>query len=145
MGMLDHRRTWQYEVNAAPEQCISAFIRAFSGSGGLMAKANWGLKQTHSGAIAVYKGRKGIGALGGILSQTSAHEADTALGSEVTFEVTGSDGGRTACSMWLSSQGRAGIAGLVGSTADGRFIRPYMQAVQKELAAIDPALRVTTG
>jgi hypothetical protein len=94
------------------------------------------------GAVAVYRGRKGLGAFGGVLSQMSAHEQDTALGSEVTFKAESTNVGRTVCSMWLSSSGRAGIAGLVGSTADGRFIRPYMQAVSKEILAVDPSARI---
>jgi hypothetical protein len=100
------------------------------------------MKTRGDGAVAVYAGRKGFGALGGVLSQTAAHEQETALGSEVTFKTEPAGDGRTICSMWLSSSGRAGIAGLVGSTADGRFIRPYMQAVRKEILLVDPAARI---
>jgi hypothetical protein len=41
--------------------------------------------------------------------------------------------------MALTAEGRSGIAGILGSTADGRFIRPYMQAVAEELRKLDPA------
>lgn len=144
MGMLDHRRTWRYDVNASPSQCIEAFTRAFSGPGGLIAKANWRVNRKSNGAVAVYGGRKGLGALG-MMSRTAALEQDTALGSEVQFEIEKNSGNRTVCAMWLGSSGRAGVAGMVGVTSDARFIRPYMQAVQKEMLALDPSARVTTG
>ena len=145
MGMLDHRRTWRFEVNASSSQCVEAFARAFSGPGGILVKADWGIDRTGTGAVAVYKGRKGIGAIGGALSKTAALEQDTALGSEVKFEIDGHSDGRAVCSMWLSSSGRAGIGGLLGATSDARFIRPYMQAVQKELRSLDPSARISTG
>jgi hypothetical protein len=144
MGMLDHRRTWKYDVSASTAECLDAFGRAFSGSGGLVAKARWDLQRTNRSAVAVYQGRKGLGALGS-LSKTSAHEADTAIGSTVTFRIEDSANGRTTCSMWLSSSGRAGIGGLLGATSDARFIRPYMQAVEKEMRRIDHAVRISTN
>ncbi|MGA8744954.1 MAG: hypothetical protein WB507_03715 [Solirubrobacterales bacterium] len=145
MGILDHRRTWRYEVKASSSQCIDAFTRAFSGSGGFIAKANWAVNRTSKGASAIYKGRKGVGALAGMMSKTSTLEHDTAVGSEVAFEIEESSDGRTVCSMWLSSSGRAGVAGIVGVTSDARFIRPYMQAVRKEMLALDPSAQITTG
>ena len=145
MGVLDHRRTWRYDVSASPKQCVDAFARAFSGSGGLVLKASWSVSRKGNGAVAVYKGRKGLGALGGALSRTAALEQDTALGSEVSFEIETAGDGRTVCSMWLESSGRAGIAGIFGATSDARFIRPYMQAVEKEMLALDPAAQITTG
>ena len=144
MGLLDHRRTWHYEVAAAPDACISAFERAFKGRGGLISKARWQVTRSGNGALAIYGGRKGLGAVGGTLSQTSAHEQDTALGSEVRFEVEPAGNGKSACSMWLAMSGRAGVAGLLGSTADARFIRPYMQAVSAEILNIDPSARTST-
>lgn len=78
VGLLDHRRRWTYEVSASPSECIKAFTSAFSGRGGLMAKARWNVQTTSNGASATYEGRKGLGAVGGILSQTAAQEADTA-------------------------------------------------------------------
>ena len=145
MGILDHRRTWRYEVDATSSKCIDAFVRAFSGSGGLLAKTNWDVKQTGSGATAVYEGRKGLGALAGAMSKTSSHEHDTAVGSEVKFQIEESSGSRTVCAMWLGSSGRAGVGGIMGATSDARFIRPYMQAVKKEMLALDPTAHITTG
>ncbi|MDA0167074.1 hypothetical protein OM076_42835 [Solirubrobacter ginsenosidimutans] len=143
MGMLDHRRTWEYDVAATPDACIEAFGRAFSGGGGLI-RASWAVNRTGKGAVATYKGRKGIGALGGVLSKTAAQEQDTAIGSTVTFQINGSTGGRTVCSMWLSGSGRSGIGGLMGATSDARFIRPYMQAVRSQLLALDASAHVTS-
>jgi hypothetical protein len=145
MGLLDHRRTWRYEVRAAPNDCVEAFRSAFAGPGGIVAKARWDVTRTSQGAKAVYQGRKGIGAIGGVFSKTAALEADTALGSEVTFELASGSNGNTVCTMWLSSSGRAGVAGAFGVTSDARFIRPYMQAVSKRMQALDPAARISTG
>lgn len=144
MGILDHRRTWCYEIRASPTRCIDAFVRAFSGTGGLVVKAHWDVNRTSKGAVAVYKGRKGLGALGG-LTRTGALEQDSALGSEVQFEIDESSDERTVCSMWLGLSGRAGIAGMLGVTSDARFIRPYMQGVRKEMLALDPSTRIATG
>jgi len=145
MGLLDHRRDWHYEVSASPAECIRAFAAAFNGKGGLIAKARWSLRTTQNSATATYEGRKGIGAVGGIMSKTSAQEADTAIGSKVSFSVDRSDGNRTHCSMSLVSSGRSGIAGLLGATSDGRFIRPYMQAVADELLKLDPNTRIQSS
>jgi hypothetical protein len=145
MGMLDHRRTWGFEVAASPAECIGAFAAAFNGKGGLMAKARWSVRASSDSATATYEGRKGIGAAGSILSKTSAQEADTAIGSQVSFKVEGSDGSRTVCSMWLASSGRSGIAGLLGVTSDARFIRPYMQAVSSELRKLDPQASIQSS
>jgi hypothetical protein len=76
------------------------------------------------------------------MSKTAALEADTALGSEVNFEIDGSVDGRTLCTMWLSSSGRAGVGGLLGATSDARFIRPYMRAVETQLRQVDASLQI---
>jgi hypothetical protein len=145
VGVLDHRRTWGYVVQATPNQCLNAFHAAFSGSGGLIAKADWRVSRSRSEAVAVYKGRKGLGSIGGLLSRTSALEHDSAVGSTVTFKIEESHGGQTACTMWLSSSGRAGVAGLLGVTSDARFMRPYMRAVADKLREIDPNARIEKG
>lgn len=41
MGVLDHRRTWRYIVQATPRECTQAFSAAFTGRGGRLAKAEW--------------------------------------------------------------------------------------------------------
>ena len=145
MGRLDHRRTWHYEVAASPAECTRAFAAAFNSKGGLGTKARWSVRTATDSATAVYEGRAGIAAIAGILSQTSAQEGDTAIGSTVFFKIEGSDGGRTRCSMWLASSGRSGIAGLLGSTADARWIRPYMQAVAGELLKLDPQAQIQSS
>jgi hypothetical protein len=145
MGLLDHRRTWRYDVNASQTECTQAFVRAFSGRGGIVAKAQWEVRTTGQGALAIYLGRKGLGAAAGMVSGTAAGEQDSAVGSEVTFQIEKAEPARTRCAMRLTSSGRAGLPGLLGITSDARFIRPYMQAVRRELLALDPALRVSDG
>src|SRR4051794_40475175 len=121
MGMLDQKRQWRYEVKATPSACADAFARAFTGSGGLISKAKWEVRCRGGGVVAIYQGRKGLGALGGILSQTAAQEQDTAIGSEVTFEVEAAGHGRGICTMWLSSSGPSGVGRIMGATSDARF------------------------
>ncbi|MGH3170416.1 MAG: hypothetical protein ACRDN0_31605 [Trebonia sp.] len=67
------------------------------------------------------------------------------MGSQVTFSIDSSDGNKTHCSMSLASSGRSGIAGLLGATSDGRFIRPYMQAVADEIRKLDPGARIQSS
>ena len=145
IGILDHRRTWHYEVAASPAECIRAFAAAFNGKVWLGAKANWSVRATADSATATYEGRAGIGAFAGALSQTSTQEGETAIGSQVSFKVEGGAGGRTQCSMWLASSGRSGIAGLFGATSDARSIRPYMQAVARELLKLDPQAQIQSS
>jgi hypothetical protein len=145
MGRLDHRRTWHYEVAASPAECIRAFAAAFNSKGRLGSKGRWSVSTSADSAVATYEGRKGLGAAIAAMSQTSAQEADTALGSEVSFKIEGSDGRRTQCSMWLASSGRSGIAGLFGATSDAGIIRPYMQAVRTELLKLDPQAQVQSS
>lgn len=147
MGIMDHRRTWRFRLRATPEQCVAKFSEAFSGSARITVmglptlnkvKANWSIRRSPSGAIATYEGRAGIGAaLGMASSRAQAAEAESALGSEVTFEVEESSGDSTVCAMWLSSNGS-----MLGTTADARFIRPYMPAVEARLRELDPTLEV---
>ncbi len=122
----------------------SELSRAFNGRGGLVAKAKWDVKRKNDCTVAVYGGRKGLGALG-VLSQTSAQEQEVAIGSTVSSQTAAGVDGRTVCTMSLTASGRFGIGGLLGATADARFIRPCMQAVAKELKSIDLELRVTSS
>jgi hypothetical protein len=145
MGRLDHRRTWHYEVTASPAECISAFAAAFNGKGRLGTRGRWSIRTAADSATAAYEGRTGIAAAIGAVSKTSGQEAETAIGSEVTFKIDGSDAGRTHCSMWLASSGRSGIAGLFGATSDANIIRPYMQAVAGELRRLDPQTQVQSS
>jgi hypothetical protein len=146
VGLMDHRKTWRFRLRATPEQCVAKFTEAFSGSARIMVmgrplnkvKANWSIRRSPSGAVATYEGRAGIGAaLGMASSRAQAAEAESALGSEVTFEVEESSGDSTVCAMWLSSNGT-----MLGTTADARFIRPYLPAVEARLRELDPALEV---
>jgi hypothetical protein len=137
VGLLDHRRTWRYRVHGSPEQCVAGFTGAFTGSGGLLVKANWDVKRSGNGAVATYRGRSGVAGLMTAFSSTASAEQEGAIGSEVTFEIEQHDGGYTTCAMWLSSRGTR-----LGTTADGRFFRPYMRAVEDHLRQFDPSLQV---
>ena len=149
MGFLDHRRKWQFRVSAPPEQCVAKFIEAFSESARITVmgrptlnkvKANWSIHRRPNGAVAIYGGRAGVlAAIGAGASKFQANEQEAARGSEVTFEIDEIGNGYTVCAMWLSSRGMMNV----GTTADARFIRPYMTAVETHLRALDPALTAT--
>ena len=136
-GLLDHRKTWRYRVAATPEDCVSGFIAAFSGSGGLVIKAKWAVTPSPNGAVAVYEGRKGLVVIGTAFSERAQSEEQSALGSEVRFEIESNDDGHTICAMWMASR-----ASRIGFTMDGRFFRPYMRAVEDQLRRVDPSLQV---
>jgi hypothetical protein len=146
MGLLDHRKQWTFEVNATPESCIQAFSAAFAKGGGpKLMKAKWAIT-TQPGqnglpvAVARYKGRAGIvGGLSG-LSAMATSEQQGAEDSSVSFAVESNEGGKSTCSMWLGEYGSR-----MGLTADARFIRPYMQAVETSLRKVDPRLTAQKG
>jgi hypothetical protein len=138
LKFMNLRSRWKYKIQASPDQCSRAFIEAFSGSGGLIVKANWSVSRSGSGAVAVYQGRAGIGAIGGLLNGRSAAEGDSAVGSEVHFEIEGAEEGRTSCVMRVGSRGS-----VMGFTADARFFRPYLRAVEVELTRLDPSIEMT--
>lgn len=137
-GILDHRRTWRYKLAATPDQCIAGFVAAFSGHGGLVLKAKWSTARAPNGAVAIYKGRKGLAAAGPLLSEQARREEQIALGSEVRFEIEEQGDGYTICAMWLAEHGEQ--AGFL--ITDARFFRPYMRAVATQLRQVDPSLQV---
>lgn len=139
MGLLDHRRTWTFEVNSTPEECVQAFAKAMSGRAG-MAKASWEVQRTGKGAVASYQGLGGVMGVVRSVSETSTAEQAGAKDSQVMFEVERGTNGTTTCGMWLSS-----YASRLGFTNDARFIRPYFGAVEKQLRALDPELRMVKG
>jgi len=145
VGILDHRRTWHYEVIATPAQCIGAFTRAFENGGAFMRKAKWRVKADSDRATATYVGRAGIAAAYGVMSRISDQESETAVGSVVSLKIEGSSGGKTRASMALTMSGRSGLGVPLGMTSDARFIRPYMQAVAVEIRKLDPAARIETA
>jgi hypothetical protein len=138
VGILDHRRTWHYRVHSTPQECVSAFARAFASGGGLMIRAKWEVRQSFRGAVAVYAGRAGLIKGVTMLSARATSEQDAAVGSEVSFEVEEVTGETVQCAMRLSSRSSSR-----GFTADGRFFRPYMRAVESQLRLIDPRIEVS--
>jgi hypothetical protein len=138
LKFMNLRSSWKYRVEASPEQCVTAFINAFSGRGGFLVKANWSVSRSGSGAVAVYNGRAGIGAIAGGGNGRSAAEMESAIGSEVRLEAEGSQDGRTTCSM------RVGVRGTtMGFTSDARFFRPYLRAVDAEFQRLDPSVEMS--
>jgi hypothetical protein len=137
MGIMDHRKTWRFQVHGSPQDCVAAFSRAFSQGGGVLARAKWELRPSGSGAVAVYQGRAGVIKFATMMSSTASAEEDGAIGSEVTFEIENTADGTATCAMWMSTG-----ASTLGFTNDGRFFRPYMRAVEGQLRQVDPALRV---
>lgn len=142
MGIRDHKKTWRFEVNAPPAECVGAFARAFAPRNFLLNGGSWNVSTNGGRASATYRGRRGPGAIAAAFSKQQAAESDAAAGSQVTFE-TQSSGGSTVCVMELGSSGSQGLGVVFGATADARFMRPHMQAVQKELRQVDPAVVVS--
>jgi hypothetical protein len=136
-ALMDHRRTWHYRVGAPPEGCVAAFHEAFSGGGGLLARAKWDIKAAPKGAVTVYRGRKGIVGFTTLMSKTATAEQEGALGSEVRFEIVAEEEGFTICALWLSLRGSKLVF-----TNDARFFRPYMRSVETALRRVDPTVQV---
>ncbi|MBV9450185.1 MAG: hypothetical protein JO345_30280 [Streptosporangiaceae bacterium] len=142
MGILDHRKTWRFQVSGSPQDCRTAFTKAFSRSGGggnLLIRAKWDVSQSDDGAAAIYRGRAGMGKGAAIMSKRSGSEEDAAINSKVSFKIERVADGVVTCAMWLSAAGN--LLGVF--TADARFFRPYMAAVERQLRQIDPQLSVT--
>lgn len=143
MGILDHRKQWQFTLTATPNACVRAFTSVFDGTRGggpLIARAKWQVQSTSQGAVATYLGRGGvIGALT-MLTERGSNEQAGAVGSQINFETSAGEKGRTICRMWLS-----GSASTFGFTNDARFLRPYMRRVEDSLTEVDPRVEVRTG
>ena len=139
MGLMDHRASWEFHVNAPASDCITAFAQAMTGGSKFsLTASSWKVVPFSGGADAVYQGRGGaIGALTALTGQGGPEE-DSAVGSKVEFRTQPSGDGRTICRMHLAQSGRR-----VGFTSDARFIRPAMQRVEAGLRQIDSSLSVT--
>lgn len=144
MGLLDHSRTWRFTIDAPPSDCASAFARAMAGRGAFGFKSKWrldgGLGGSGTGTIrATYAGRAGVAAALTTLSGHATREADAAVGSELCFEVEAA-GSPTVCALWLAASSTS-----FGFTADARFFRGYLNAIERQLRQLDPDLRVEKG
>lgn len=132
LRLLDHRRTWRFRVAAPPAACVQAFNDGFSKQN-IVLRGRWDIDRGPDEATATYKGRGGVMAAVTMLSKTATVEQDGAIGSEVRFTTEQTDDQHTICAMWLASS-----ATKFGFTADARFIKPYMRAVETELRKLDP-------
>ncbi len=136
-SLLDHLKTWHYQVAASPDLCVKGFESAFTGSGGMVAKAKWSLERTEDGAVARYQGRKGLIGAASTMSRMAREEEAGAIGSEVRFRIEEAGDGLTICTMWLANR-----TTRLGFTNDARFFKPYMRAVETRLRMIDPSVKV---
>jgi hypothetical protein len=136
MGLLDHKRTWRFRVNAPPEVCIAGFRTAFE-RGNVLTKGNWDIDATNRGATATYQGLGGVGQFVRAFSRTAQAIEQGALGSKVSFEIESTDNGCTQCAMWLSEHGTR-----FGFTNDAGVFRRHMQAVQRHLRKLDPGVEI---
>lgn len=140
MGILDHRKQWEFTLNAPPQRCVQSFMAVFNGTRGggpLIARAKWTLRQTPKGAVAVYRGRGGVMGFLTLLTERGSNEQASAVGSEIAFETRAGDNNTTVCRMWLSLSGSS-----MGFTSDARFLRPYMRRVEDSLRQVDPHIAV---
>lgn len=145
MALMDHRKTWRFDVRATPEECVRAFTSALGGKSAVsMRKANWKTRvgKDASGAalaVGVYQGRGGLAKGITLLNQRATKVEEVAMGSELTFQVKTIDPAveLTECVMWLSVRGTA-----LGMTADAGFFRSYMNDVEAQLRALDHRLFV---
>lgn len=139
MALLDHRKTWQFDVTGTPQRCLEAFTSAFTGSkvGGFIS-LKWDVSHSGGRTLATYRGRSGITKFLTMFSKQSTQEEQAAIGSQVTFEISDGQNGKTTCVMWLSS-----ATTRLGFIADARFIRPYMRAVEGRLRQVDADLIVS--
>lgn len=151
MGLLDHRKHWQFFVEATDEQCLQAFEQAMVRPSGVkLLVARWEVKRGEASrvpgapawpaSVATYAGRAGI--IGnpsgdGLSASMSRWEVGRAIGyTQVTFAVNPkASNGKTECVMWLS---RAST--FLGTITDARFFRGSMSLVAKRLRDLDPAL-----
>lgn len=137
MGVMDHKRTWRFSVDARPNDCVNAFTTAFSKKASFTIDAHWSVSRTGSGAVATYEGRKGFTELGKMFRQNEISEA-IGLGSQISFDTATGGDGRTECVMELTKWGTR----FLFFTQEVGMLRAYMRAVRKQLADLDSSLLV---
>ena len=143
MGIFDHHKKWDFETSSSPNACLAAFREALTGrslSNAFRIAGRWEIfQQGPSSTRAVYAGRGGL--IGGITPTVNLarQEQLAARGSELTFEVSDTNGERTACSMWLSRGATIRVA-FIPFTADARFIRGSMRRVAHHMRTGDPSM-----
>ncbi len=142
MGILDHRKTWQFETSARGDACVDAFCKAMTEKPALsLFLARWAISRQSDAVIATYQGRGGVLKVVTPMSRQASAEEEAAAGSQLTFRVEAGNGSgaHTRCSMWLSRSGSY----LLFFTPDARFIRSHMHEVERRLRQADPAVSVT--
>jgi hypothetical protein len=140
MQTMDHSKTWRYRVNASPHACLAKFAEAFNTGGRPLWKIDWSLRGTDTGAVAVYKERRGLAKATTIVSSRARRIEQRAAGSQVRFDIEEVGGDYTVCVMRLYGRGPR-----LGVTADAGLIRPYMHAVERAMLQIDPSAQITSS
>lgn len=113
VGMNDHRKTWRFEVNASPAECLDLFAESFGSSVGMLKAAKWRVERKRSSAVATYIGRSGLGSM--------MTKGD---GAQVLFQIENSPSAGTICTMQLTEWTSRGPF-----VEDVGIIRKYMQNV----------------
>jgi hypothetical protein len=130
LPLMDHLRVWQFETSLSPADCLGAFEQGLASSG--LMRGKWSVEVQGDRAVATYAGRRGFGALGSMMSETSEAEEARAAGTRLVFAVVAGED-TTRCTMQLAQRSTR-----LGFTNDARFIRPSMRAVGSRLRTLDP-------
>lgn len=145
MGLLDHKKQWQFELKASPDDCNRAFITAMSGGKLKFRKLHWTVSNGQSDAgnplvVATNQGRGQFAALATAMSKNGQAVETAGIGSQMSFEVADHDPktGMTRCALWMSNV----YIQLGFFTAEAGYFRSYMNDVARNLAALDPNMRI---
>jgi hypothetical protein len=141
MGIFDHRRTWQFETSAAPQECIDAFVTSLTRGGLQLLASRWEVSRSAApdgglAAVGSYAGRGGAIGVLSTMSRRSTSEQDAAIGSTIAFRVDPITGGRVRATMAMTQTTRV----LLFFIADARFFRSAMNRVARTMRAKDPSL-----
>jgi hypothetical protein len=141
MGIFDHRRTWQFETNASPQECIEAFVTSLTGGGLQLLASRWEVSRYAAPdggleAVGTYAGRGGAASVLTAMSQRSTSEQDAAIGSTLAFRVGRATGGQVRATMAMTRTAGAYLFFI----ADARFFRSAMNRVARTMRANDPSL-----
>lgn len=141
MGIFDHRRTWQFETRASPQECMEAFVTSLTNGGLQLRGSRWEVSQSTApdGGLEVigsYAGRRGAVGILSLMSQFSTNEQEAAIGSTLAFRVDRTAGGRVRATMAMTQT----TSVLLFFIADARFFRSAMSRVARAIRAKDPSL-----
>ncbi len=142
MGIMDHTRTWHFETNASPADCVGVFADCLGARNGAIMGSRWNI-ETSGGddalkAVATYEGRAGVIGAVSMVSARAHLEQAAALGSQMTFTATARADGTTTCTMAMTRVSKM----YLFFTADARFFRSAMSRFARQLRNHDAGLRL---